>query len=69
MEASTSRNLTNLYSDRLYNWGTRTTALLMAKFVPVYTYTFGFLGDFSMLQLFYRDLFRGPLSKGTTDLI
>lgn len=61
IETDTSRNLTNMYSDRLFNWGTRTTALLQSKFVPVYTYILGFLGDFSMLQIFYKDLFRGPI--------
>ncbi|ODN05451.1 Esterase E4 [Orchesella cincta] len=62
VEPNSSRNLTNLYSDRLFNWGTRTAALLQAKFAPVYTYIFGYIGDFTMLQLYYKDLFQGPIA-------
>lgn len=65
VEASTSRNLTNLYSDRLFVWGTRTAALLMAKFIPVYTYVFGFFGEYSMIQTFYSETFQGPIGNLT----
>ncbi|CAL8075222.1 unnamed protein product [Orchesella dallaii] len=62
VEPNSATNLTNLYSDRLFNWGTRTAAMLQAKLSPVYPYIFGFIGDFTMLQLYYKDLFQGPVA-------
>lgn len=50
---STAHNLTNLYSDRLFNHGTRTTALLHGKYneaVPIYLYIVGYKGEQTHLK-------------------
>ncbi|CAG7787108.1 unnamed protein product [Allacma fusca] len=48
---NTRQQLTNLYSDRYFVHGVRTTALIQAKhLVPVYIYMFAYKGSFSFLQ-------------------
>lgn len=45
------QQLTNVYSDRLFNQGVSKCALLMAAHVPVYTYQFAHnRGDYSILK-------------------
>ncbi len=50
---NTATNLTNLYSDRLFNHGTRTSALLHGKnneAVPLYLYTVAYRGSQSHMK-------------------
>lgn len=47
------QQLTNVFSDRLFNQGVRKCAVLMAAHVPVYTYQFAHnRGDYSILKWF-----------------
>lgn len=57
----TFKNLTNLYSDRYFNHGVKKAALLMAKWTPVYPFILGFQGEWSILNLYYGDVYKEPL--------
>lgn len=50
------QQLTNAYSDRLFNHGVRKCAVLIAEHSPVYLYQFAHnRGDYSILKLFGID--------------
>lgn len=54
------QQLTNVYSDRLFNHGVSKCAVLMAAHVPVYTYQFAHIrGDYSILKWFGIDKILG----------
>lgn len=56
----TRQQLTNMYSDRLFNHGVRACALLMAEHVPVFTYQFAHnRGDYSIMKLYGIDKILG----------
>jgi len=53
IDKDTAGNLTNLYSDRLFNHGTRTSALLHGKYneaVPLYLFVVGYRGKESHMK-------------------
>lgn len=58
----TRQELTNVYSDRLFNHGVSKNALLMAAHVPVYIYQFAHnRGDYSIVKFFGIDKIYGTL--------
>ena len=58
----TRQQLTDMYSDRYFVHGVRTTAMAMAQHdVPVYPYIFEFAGSFSFVQ---QRGFEKPMGMG-----
>lgn len=56
------QQLTNMYSDRLFNHGVTKCAVLIAKYSPVYLYQFAHnRGDYSILKWFGIDKVLGIL--------
>ncbi len=52
----TRQQLTNMYSDRLFNHGVRKSAVSMAQYTPVYLYQFTYnRGDFSIIKWYGID--------------
>lgn len=60
MGEETRQQLTNVYSDRLFNHGVRKCAVLMAEHIPVYVYQFAHnRGDYSIVKWFGIDKILG----------
>lgn len=56
-----STNLTNVYSDRHFNHGVTKTAILQAKYSPVYPYIFTYMGEYTYLQLYFGNIISEPI--------
>lgn len=67
IDSSSLQNLTNIYSDRYFNYGVKKASLLQAKFTPVYPFILGFHGDWSILNLYFGDAFKKPLGVSHGD--